>query len=138
MASPFGSEAAAIAEVSINDGQIVVHDIWDVLDPGSIVNPAIIKAQIMGAATLGVSEALIEEVVYENGEPTARNFDYYPILGGGRAPRIHAKVVESGAKMGGVGEPPLPAVPPAIANAVSALTGERVRSMPLDKLSFKS
>ncbi|OOY21772.1 isoquinoline 1-oxidoreductase [Thioclava sp. DLFJ5-1] len=137
MASPFGSEAAAIAEVSIQDGQIVVHDIWDVLDPGSIVNPAIIKAQIMGAATLGTSEALIEEVAYKNGEPTARNFDYYPILGGARAPRIHAKVIESGAKMGGVGEPPLPAVPPAIANAVSVLTGQRVRSMPMDKLDLK-
>ncbi|TMV85143.1 xanthine dehydrogenase family protein molybdopterin-binding subunit [Thioclava sp. BHET1] len=138
MASPFGSEAAAIAEVSLTGGQVVVHDIWEAVDPGSIVNPAIIKAQVMSAATLGVSQVLMEEVVYQRGEPVARNYDLYPILPPGRAPRIHAQVVESGAKMGGVGEPPLPAVPAAIANAVSTLTGKRVRSMPLDKLNLSS
>ena len=135
MASPFGSEAAAIAEVSLNKaGQVVVHDVWEAVDPGSIVNPAIIKAQAMSAATLGVSEVLMEQVVYKNGEPEARNYDLYPILPPDRAPRIHVAIVESGAKMGGIGEPPLPAVPAAIANAVSALTGKRVRSMPLDNL----
>ena len=134
MASPFGSEAAAIAEVSINKaGKVVVHDVWEAVDPGSIVNPAIIKAQGMSAATLGVSQVLMEEVVYKNGEPEARNYDLYPILPPDRAPRIHVKIIESGAKMGGIGEPPLPAVPAAIANAVSALTGKRVRAMPLDK-----
>ncbi|SFN91471.1 isoquinoline 1-oxidoreductase, beta subunit [Thioclava dalianensis] len=134
MASPFGSEAAAIAEVSINAaGRVVVHDVWEAIDPGSIVNPAIIKAQAMSAATLGVSQVLMEEVSYKNGEPVARNYDMYPILPPDRAPRIHVKIIESGAKMGGIGEPPLPAVPAAIANAVSHLTGKRVRSMPLDK-----
>ncbi|WP_102227268.1 xanthine dehydrogenase family protein molybdopterin-binding subunit [Acidimangrovimonas sediminis] len=137
MASPFGSEAAAIAEVSIDGaGKVVVHDIWEAVDPGSIVNPAIIRAQVMSAATLGVSQVLMEEVTYKNGEPDARNYDLYPILPPDRAPRIHATIVERGAKMGGVGEPPLPAVPAAIANAVSHLTGKRVRSMPLDKLSL--
>lgn len=134
MASPFGSEAAAIAEVSIDKaGKVVVHDVWEAVDPGSIVNPAIIKAQGMSAATLGVSQVLMEEVIYKNGEPEARNYDLYPILPPDRAPRIHVKIIESGAKMGGIGEPPLPAVPAAIANAVSHLTGKRVRSMPLDK-----
>lgn len=136
MASPFGSEAAAIAEVSIKNGRVVVHDVWEAVDPGSIVNPAIIKAQAMSAATLGVSQVLMEEVVYKNGEPEARNYDLYPILPPDRAPRIHVSIVESGAKMGGVGEPPLPAVPAAVANAVSTLTGKRVRSMPLDKLDL--
>ena len=137
MASPFGSEAAAIAEVSIDKaGKVVVHDVWEAIDPGSIVNPAIVKAQAMSAATLGVSQVLMEEVTYQNGEPDARNYDLYPILPPDRAPRIHVKIVESGEKMGGVGEPPLPAVPAAIANAVSHLTGKRVRSMPLDKLDL--
>lgn len=139
MASPFGSEAAAIAEVSIDKaGKVVVHDVWEAIDPGNIVNPAIIKAQAMSAATLGVSQVLMEEVVYKNGEPEARNYDLYPILPPDRAPRVHARIVESGAKMGGIGEPPLPAVPAAIANAVSHLTGKRVRSMPLDKLSLST
>ncbi len=136
MASPFGSHTAAIAEVSLRDGQVVVHDIWETIDPGSIVNPAIIEAQIRSAAALGTSQALVEDTVYENGMPEARNFDEYPILRPDRMPRVHVGILESGEKMGGIGEPGLPAVPPAIANAVSHLSGKRVRSMPLSKIAF--
>lgn len=138
MASPFGSHTAAIAEVSIANGQVVVHDIWEAIDPGSIVNPAIIEAQINSATALGLSQVLMEEVIYEKGEPSARNYDLYPILPPDRMPRVHVRIVESGAKMGGIGEPGLPAVPPAVANAVSTLTGQRVRSMPLSNFSFES
>jgi isoquinoline 1-oxidoreductase beta subunit len=133
MASPFGSEVATIAEVSIKDGAVVVHDVWVAIDPGSIVNPAIIEAQINSAVALGLSSALLEEVVYENGIPQARNFDGYPILPPDRMPRVHTRIVESGAPMGGIGEPGLPGVPPAVVNAVSALTGQRIRSLPLSK-----
>jgi len=138
MASPFGSEAAVIAEVSIEKGSVRVHDIWQAIDPGSIVNPAIIEAQVAGATALGLSQVLLEEVIYEKGQPLARNYDRYPILPPSRMPRVHVKIVESGAKMGGIGEPPLPAVPPAVANAVSRLTGQRIRSMPLSQYSFKA
>nr|WP_138921500.1 molybdopterin cofactor-binding domain-containing protein [Novosphingobium pentaromativorans] len=136
MASPFGSQTAAIAEVSIKDGQVVVHDLWEAIDPGSIVNPAIVEAQVNSAIALGLSQVLVEEAVYKEGVPTARNYDLYPILPPDRMPRVHVKIVESGEPMGGVGEPPLPAVPPAVANAVSALTGKRVRSMPLSRVKF--
>jgi isoquinoline 1-oxidoreductase beta subunit len=68
--------------------------------------------------------------------PVARNYDGYPILPPDRMPRVQVRIVESGAKMGGIGEPGLPAVPPAIANAVSHLTGQRVRIMPLSRLRF--
>ncbi len=136
MASPFGSQAAAIAEVSIENGQVKVHDIWEAIDPGSIVNPAIVEAQVAGAAALGLSQVLMEEKVYENGMPKARNYDMYPILPPSRMARVHVRVVESGAKMGGIGEPPLPAVPPAVANAVAHLTGQRIRSMPLSHYDF--
>ncbi|OZI37599.1 isoquinoline 1-oxidoreductase [Bordetella genomosp. 10] len=139
MASPFGTQAAAIAEVSIDkEGQVVVHDIWEAIDPGSIVNPAIIEHQVNGAIALGLSQVLLEQAVYEQGKPVARNYDMYPILPPGRMARVHARIVESGEKMGGIGEPPLPAVPPAVANAVSTLTGQRVRSMPLSKFTFKA
>jgi isoquinoline 1-oxidoreductase beta subunit len=130
MASPFGSEVATIAEASIRDGEVVVHDVWVAIDPGSIVNPAIIEAQVQSAVALGLSSALLEEVVYENGTPQARNFDGYPILPPSRMPRVHVRIVESGAPMGGVGEPGLPGVPPAVANAIAALTGQRLRSLP--------
>lgn len=138
MSSPFGSHTAAIAEVSINNGQVVVHDIWQVIDPGSIVNPAIIEAQINSATALGLSQVLLEEVVYEHGEPVARNYDLYPILPPSRMPRVHVGIIESGAPMGGIGEPGLPAIPPAVANAVSTLTNQRIRSMPLSQYTFKS
>ena len=136
MASPFGSQTAAIAEVSIADGEVVVHDVWQVIDPGSIVNPAIIEAQVNSATALGLSQVLLEESAWEDGAPVARNIDGYAILPPERMPRVHVGIIESGAPMGGIGEPGLPAIPPAVANAVSALTGQRVRSMPLSKLDF--
>ena len=136
MASPFGSQAAVIAEVSIEQGQVKVHDIWQAIDPGSIVNPAIIEAQVNGAVALGLSQTLVEEAVYVDGQPRARNYDLYPILPASRMARVHVRIVESGEKMGGIGEPPLPAVAPAVANAVAQLTGQRIRSLPLSRYTF--
>jgi len=136
IASPFGSEVATIAEVSLRDGEAVVHDVWVAIDPGSIVNPAIIEAQVNSAVALGVSSALLEEVVYVDGVPRARNYDAYPILPPARMPRVHVRIVESGAPMGGIGEPGLPGVPPAIVNAIAVLTGKRVRGLPLSKVEL--
>ncbi|MFY9291286.1 MAG: xanthine dehydrogenase family protein molybdopterin-binding subunit [Methylorubrum rhodinum] len=133
MASPFGSETATIAEVSLRDGEARVHDLWIAIDPGSVVNPAIVKRQVESAAALGLSSTLLEQVVYENGQRQAKNFDAYPILDRERMPRVHVAIVASGAPMGGIGEPGLPGVPPAVVNAVAALTGQRVRSLPLAK-----
>ena len=79
---------------------------------------------------------LLEESVWLNGMPRARNYDLYPVLPPSRMARVHVRIVESGAKMGGIGEPPLPAVAPAVANAVAQLTGQRVRSMPLSRHTF--
>jgi isoquinoline 1-oxidoreductase beta subunit len=138
MASPFASEVATIAEVSLREGEVVVHDVWVAIDPGSIVNPANIEAQINSAVALGLSSALLEQVVYVDGMPQARNYDGYPILTPDRMPRVHVRIVESGAKpMGGIGEPGLPGVPPAVANAVAVLSGQRVRSLPMSKTVFK-
>jgi isoquinoline 1-oxidoreductase beta subunit len=138
MAAAFGTETAAIAEVSIANGQVKVHDVWEAIDPGSIINPAIINAQVNGAVALALSQVLVEEAAYEKGMPVARNYDLYPILPPDRMARVHVKVIESGEKIGGIGEPPLPAVPPAVANAVSRLTGQRIRSMPLTRYSLES
>ncbi|MGN7738520.1 molybdopterin cofactor-binding domain-containing protein [Pseudomonas sp. 22526] len=136
MASPFGSHTAVIAEVSIERGQVKVHDIWQAIDPGSIVNPAIVEAQVNGAVALGLSQTLLEEAIYLDGKPRARNYDLYPILPLSRMARVHVRIVESGEKMGGIGEPPLPAVAPAVANAVAWLTGQRIRSLPLSRYTF--
>ncbi|BFM09210.1 xanthine dehydrogenase family protein molybdopterin-binding subunit [Halioxenophilus aromaticivorans] len=135
MASPFGTEVATIAEVSI-DKEVVVHDVWVAIDPGSIVNPAVIKAQVEGAVALGTSITLVEELTYENGQPHARNFDRYPILNRSKMPKVHVRIIESGEAMGGIGEPGLPGVLPAIVNAVCVLHGQRIRSLPLSKTQF--
>ncbi|MEG3129136.1 xanthine dehydrogenase family protein molybdopterin-binding subunit [Pantoea cypripedii] len=136
MASPFGTQAAAIAEVSIVDGRVKVHEVWEAIDPGSIINPAIVEAQVNSAVALGLSQVLLEESVYEQGKPVARNYDMYPILPPSGMANVHVRIVASGEKMGGIGEPPLPAIPPAVANAVFRLTGQRVRSMPLSRHNF--
>jgi isoquinoline 1-oxidoreductase subunit beta len=85
---------------------------------------------------LGLSQVLLEESEYQDGIPIARNYDMYPILQLSQMARVHVRIIESGEKMGGIGEPPLPAVPPAVANAVSRLTGQRIRSMPLSRYKF--
>ncbi|MBS7539896.1 xanthine dehydrogenase family protein molybdopterin-binding subunit [Ancylobacter lacus] len=138
MASPFGSETATIAEVSLADGQVRVHDIWIAFDPGSIVNPGIIRSQVESAAALGVSTALFEEMVYADGVRQASNFDGYTILGRDHMPRIHVEIVESGEPMGGVGEPGLPGVVAAVVNAVAALTGRHIRTLPLSRTKFNA
>ena len=89
-----------------------------------------------GAVALGLSQALLEEAVYVDGKPRARNYDLYPILPPSRMAQVHVRIVESGEKMGGIGEPPLPAVAPAVANAVAQLTGQRIRSLPLSRHTF--
>jgi isoquinoline 1-oxidoreductase beta subunit len=136
MASSFGSEVATIAEVSIREGEVAVHDLWVAIDPGRIVNPAIIAAQVESAAAIGLSSAAFEEMVFEGGRPQSRNFDSYRILSRAEMPRVHVRVIESGAPMGGIGEPGTPGVPPAVTNAVAALTGRRIRSLPFAKQRF--
>ena len=133
LASPFGSEVATIAEVSARAGEVVVHDLWIAIDPGSAVNPRTIAEQVESAAAIGLSAALAEEVQFERGEVATRNFDTYPVLRRDRMPRIHVRIVESGAPMGGIGEPGTPGVPPSVANAVFALTGQRIRSLPFSR-----
>ncbi|WP_442919012.1 molybdopterin cofactor-binding domain-containing protein [Methylobacterium sp. WSM2598] len=134
MASPFGSETATVAEVSVEGGEAQVHTLWIAFDPGSVVNPAIVKAQVESAAALGLSATLVEQMLYRDGQRQARNFDAYPILRREHMPAVHVRIVESGAPMGGVGEPGLPGVPPAVTNAVAALTGQRVRALPLSNV----
>lgn len=131
MASPFGSETATIAEVSVTGGEARVHTLWIAFDPGSVVNPAIVRAQVESAAALGLSSVLFEQVVYRDGVRQSQNYDTYPILRREHMPAVHVRIVESGAPMGGVGEPGLPGVPPAVLNAVAALTGQRIRALPI-------
>lgn len=123
---------AQVAEVSINEQKnIRVHKVHCAIDPGLVINPDGVKAQSEGAITMGLSSVLFEEARVEDGKIHARNFDAYPVITMRDTPEIEVTVLSSGEKPYGVGEPPIGPVAAAVANAVFALTGQRLRSLPL-------
>lgn len=129
----FGSHVAEVAEVSVNkkDGTIKVHRVVCAVDCGAIVNPAIITAQINGAIIMGLSAALKERVVFGKGGVETANFYDYNELRISEVPEIEVHLMKSKEEKGGIGEPGLPPVAPAVANAVFNAIGVRVRNLPM-------
>jgi isoquinoline 1-oxidoreductase beta subunit len=132
--SCFGSYVAAVVDISVNekDGKIKVHKITFAIDCGPAVNPDTIVAQAEGCAIIGVSSTLKEQVHFANGGVKTANFDDYKILRMSEIPEIEVYIIKSTDKIGGIGEPPVTPIAPAIANALFNLTGVRVRRLPLD------
>jgi isoquinoline 1-oxidoreductase beta subunit len=131
----FGSIVAECAEVSVSaDKEIRVHKVWAAIDCGLAVNPLAVEAQVQGAIAYGLSAALHSAVTLKDGRVEQGNFDDYLVLRMPEMPHVEVKILQSDARMGGVGEPGTPPIAPAVANAVFALTGQRLRSLPL-KLS---
>ena len=122
---------AQIAEVSVENGNIRVHKMTAAIDPGLIINPDGVRAQTQGAIVMGLSSAFLEQLTFKDGLPEAANFDRYPLLTIKETPDIEVVLLESGDEPFGMGEPPLGPVAAATANAVFALTGERLRALPL-------
>lgn len=129
----FGTHVAQIAEVSVNkkDGKVTVHKVVCAVDCGPVVNPDIIKAQMMGGIIFGLSAALKERVSFAGGGVESANFYNYDILRMDETPEIEVHIVKSNEKMGGIGEPGVPPVAPAVANAVFNATGMRIRRLPM-------
>jgi isoquinoline 1-oxidoreductase beta subunit len=127
----FGSIVAVVAEVTVEDGQVRVHRATSAIDCGTCVNPAGVRAQLEGAVAFGLSAALYGEITLKEGRVQQGNFNDYALLRIADMPRVDAHVVESTEKPGGVGEPGVPPVAPAVANAVFAATGKRLRRLPL-------
>ena len=125
------SVVAEVAEVSLEGKDIRVHRVVAAADCGQIIHPGIVEAQIAGAIVSGLSAALHEKVTLEAGAVKEANFQDYPLLRLSRSPAIEVHLVDSHGPPGSVGEPGLPPVAPAVANAVLALTGKPLRSMPL-------
>ena len=113
------------------DKQIQVHRIVCAIDCGIAVNPDAISAQLEGAVAMGLSAALKEQVRFKDGKVTQANFEDYPILTFAELPPIEVHILPSQEAPGGVGEPGLPPVAPAIANAIYAATQQRLRKLPL-------
>ena len=128
----FGSIVAQCAEVSVNsDKEIRVHKVWAAVDCGLAVNPLSVEAQIQGAIVYGLSAALHGEVTLKEGRVEQGNFDDYLVLRMPVMPQVQVKIIASQAHPGGVGEPGTPPIAPAVANAVFALTRQRLRTLPL-------
>ena len=132
---------AMVAEVSVDraEGTIRVHHVAAAMDPGLVVNPDGARAQVEGNIMWGVGSALIEELTFKDGQVEAGNFDRYPLLTMKDAPDVDVVLLEAGdGRPRGVGEPPIGPVAAAIANAVFAATGARLRQLPMNPARVKA
>jgi isoquinoline 1-oxidoreductase beta subunit len=127
----FGSLAAQVVEISAPTAtSITVHKVACVIDCGMAINPGQIEAQMEGGILHGLSAALWGRVTLKAGVVSPRNFDHSRVVRMREMPQISVAIIESGEALGGVGEPGVPPIAPAVANAYARLTGKRVRSLP--------
>ena len=133
----YGSYSAAVAEVSLSaEGKLKVHRLVLALDCGHAVNPDQIAAQVEGSVAYGLSAALYGECTVQNGRIAELNFDRYPILRLAEMPRVETVIMPSHDFWGGVGEPTISVVTPAVLNGIFAATGKPVRSLPLKNVKL--
>jgi isoquinoline 1-oxidoreductase subunit beta len=132
MHESFGSIIAEVAEVSVDEDETIhVHKVACAVDCGTAVNPLGIEAQMQGAIAFGLSAVLYSELTLKNGRVEQSNFHDYQVLRIPDMPEVSVTVLESGAKMGGIGEPATAPISAAVANAVHVITKQRLRSLPL-------
>jgi isoquinoline 1-oxidoreductase subunit beta len=129
---------AQVAEVSIDNGEVRVHKVTVAADLGMMVNPDTVEAQIQSSIIFGMGAGLMQEVTMDKGRVLQTNFNNYPVVRMNEAPQIDITLVKSTEKPGGIGEPATAVVVPAIANAVAALTGKRVRKLPMTAEALKA
>ncbi len=134
----YGSYTAAAVEISVKGGTAIdVERVVVAIDPGYVVHLDAVKAQIEGGVLWGLGSAMHEEITLKDGRVMQSNFSDYPLLRLGEAPKkVECIVMPTGGFWGGVGEPPIGGVTPALCNAIFAATGKRVRSLPLKHHGF--
>jgi isoquinoline 1-oxidoreductase beta subunit len=126
----YDTTMAQVAEISVKNGVPVVHKVTVVADLGYMVNPDTVRAQIESSIVFGLTAALYGEITVEKGRVQQQNFNTYKLLRMHEAPQIDITLVDSTEKPGGIGEPATALIGPAVANALFAATGKRLRSMP--------
>lgn len=129
---------AQVAEVSVKDGVVKVHRVTVAADLGRMVNPDTVEAQIQSSIVFGMSAALMQEITLAQGRVQQTNYNNYPVVRMHESPKIDIVLVPSKEKPGGIGEPATALVVPAIANAVAAATGKRVRKLPLSPEAIRA
>jgi isoquinoline 1-oxidoreductase beta subunit len=134
----FLTYAAAVVHVAVgSDGQITIPRVDVALDCGLVVNPDRVIAQFEGAVIMGLGNALYSNITIKNGRIEQSNFGDYLVARTDIAPETHVHMVESSAPPGGVGEPGVPPIAPALCNAIFAATGKRIRALPIDPAQLK-
>ncbi|MCU0339125.1 MAG: molybdopterin-dependent oxidoreductase [Spirosomaceae bacterium] len=128
----FGSISAACVTVSKNGNGVKIDKVVSVLDCGYYVNPDHVKAQTEGNIVMGISAAVKGGITFTNGVCDQTNYDKYHVMRLSEAPKMEIHIIDSGANPGGVGEPGLPPIAPALGNAIFAATGKRIRKLPFD------
>ena len=135
----FGSYVAACAEVSVSEGgDLKMHRIVAATDPGHVVNPQQVEAQIEGSFVYGLSALLYGECTVKDGEIEQNNFHTYPSMKIAEMPKVESIVMPSGGFWGGVGEPTIAVAAPAVLNAIARATGKRVRQVPLKGTNLRA
>ncbi len=129
----FGSIVAQVAHVEVgHDDQVRVLKVFCAVDCGRVINPDTVKAQMEGGIIFGLSAALLGQITFANGQSEQTNFDGSPLLTLEGAPQIEVEILNAKAKEpGGVGEPGVPPIAPAVINAIAAATGTRIRRLPV-------
>ena len=134
----YGSFTAAAVEIVVTDGvEIEVKRVVVALDCGHVVHPDAVKAQIEGGVVWGLSAVMFEDITIDKGRVVQANFSDYPLARISHSPEIISVIMPSGGFWGGVGEPPIGGVIPAMANALFSATGKRIRSLPLKHHGFQ-
>jgi isoquinoline 1-oxidoreductase beta subunit len=135
----FGSYLSQVAEVAVaKDGQVRVQRVVCAVDCGMVVNPDTVKAQIESGIIFGITAALYGQITFKNGRVEQSNFDNYRVLRIDEAPVVEVHIIKSTEAPGGIGEPGTAAVSPAVANAIFAATGKRIRKLPVDPGELRS
>ena len=138
VAQSFGSYVAEVAEVSLGaDGTPKVHRVVAAVDCGMTANPLTIARQIEGSIVYGLSAALYGKISFKDGRVEQGNFHQYPVLRMNEMPKVEVHILPSTEAPGGIGEPGTPPIAPAVANAIFAATGKRIRSLPFDPSALK-
>jgi isoquinoline 1-oxidoreductase subunit beta len=132
-----GTHVAQVAEISIDGGAVKVERVVCAVDCGTAINPDIVKAQMEGGIAFGLGAALRGAMTLTDGRVDQSNFHDYKPLRMADMPRVEVYIVPSVAPPTGVGEAAVPPIAPAVANAIYAATGERVRRLPFDRQSFR-
>ena len=133
MHESFHSYVAHVAEVTIKkDGSVRVDRVVSAVDCGTPINPDNIRSQIEGSVGFALSAALSGEITLKGGRVEQGNFDGYPVLRIGDMPKVEVHIVPSTVAPSGIGEPGVPPVAPAVANAIAAATGKFLGKMPFN------